>query len=171
MATQFGIVSFGIFDDIGVTVPHDIFVTIDDSKTVAQVLTELLAYGVLADAITDGASLAAHVTIRFDPTGFKVLPAAGKAVDTTGLFTFAQSSSPNKWSIDMPAIADAVIVAGKIDPTNAAVAAWVDWFAAAHNGVRGVSKYSLNLAGFRRSVITTRKHRRSLARISTSVTT
>lgn len=168
MATQFAIVSWNIFDDLGVSVPYDQFVSLDDSKTLAAILTEVDSLAALVDPITDGASLQGHLTVRFPSTNFKIVPNTGKAVDTTGLFTFNQANTVYKASLDVPAIADAVITNGKIDLTNADVAAYVDWFASAHNGVRGVSKFGNIFSGNIGSIITTRKHRRALTRKSAS---
>jgi len=169
MATQYGIASISITDDLGVTASHDVFVSLDDSTTLASILTQVNAYLTLVKPLTDGKSNSARLTVQFEPTDFNASAATGKAIDTTGLFTFAQASSPYKFSVDIPAIADAVITNGKIDASNADVAAWVEWWASAHSGVRGITKFRNNTAGFLKSGVTTRKHRRALTRSSTSI--
>ena len=171
MATVYAIASITIFDDLGVATPHDIVVSIDDSGTVASVITQIQDYWTLVKPLTDGASKKCQITIGLTPTDFNVAAATGKAVDTTGLFTFAQSGSVYKYSVDIPAIADAVLSNGKIDAGNSDVTAWVEWWASAHTGVRGVSKYKLLTAGFLGSKLSTRSHRKSLTRNSTNVTT
>jgi hypothetical protein len=169
MTTQYGIISVSITDDLGVTAAHDIFCTLDDTTTLASILTQANAYLTLVKPLTDGKSNSARVTVLFPPADFNASAATGKAVDTTGLFTFAQADSPYKFSVDIPAIADAVIVNGKINAGNSDVAAWVDWWAAPHSGVRGITKFRNVTAGFLKSAITSRKHRRSLTRSSTSI--
>lgn len=168
MATQYGVLSYILFDDVGLAVPCDIYVALDDTQTLATILGEFATYAALLDDITDGASNEAHLTLKFAATGMKTTPNTGVLVDSTGLFTFSQNDSIYKWSIDIPAIARAVISGSAIDTTpGGPVALWAAWFNSAHSGVRGVSKGKNNLTGFRLSKLTTRSHRKALNRLST----
>lgn len=171
MATQHGLLSITIVDDLSVGATHDIFVSLDDTTTLASIISQAQAYWTLVKPLTDGMSTKCSITVNLTPADFNAAPATGKAVDTTGLFTFAQSGSPYKYSVDIPCIADAIISGSKIDNANSDVTDWVEWWASAHSGVRGESKYRLLTAGFLQSNIGTRKHRKALSRKSTNPVT
>ena len=169
MATVDGILSYILFDDIGVAVPCDIHVQLDDTETLATLMAEFAVYAALLDDVTDAASDVAHLTLKFPAVGMKSAPNAGVLVDSTGLFTWNQANSIYSFSYDVPAIARAVISGSKINTgTGEPARLWINWFAAAHNGVRGVTKYGNNLTGFLRSKLTTRSHRKALNRLSTA---
>lgn len=161
MANYLAIISIEVLDILGVSTAHDIFVEVPDTATVAQVATYFQDYAAVLDGITDGQPTDGHVTVKIKPTGVKTAPVASSEVEKTGLFNYAQAGSTYKAGIDVPAIADTVIVDGRIDLSNAGVQAWRDFVIATLTGIHAVSKFQNDLTALLDALITFRKHRRA----------
>lgn len=167
MADYLTIISVKLKDYLGVVTPHDIFVRVADSVTLATLVTQAQAYFALLDDVTDEAGISAHATIKFASTGLKTSTSVNNPVSLTGLATFAQASSDYVYSIDIPGVADALISGGQIDTSLTPWADWKNWLLAAHSGIQGCSKFNNLLTSFLGSTITNRSHRKALNRKST----
>ena len=169
MANYLSILSTEVLDILGVSTSHAIFIDVPDATTVAQLVAYAQAYEAVLDPITDGQPTAGHITVRFTPSGVKSSPNASSEVEKTGLFNYAQAASQYSQGIDVPAIADATIVSGRIDLTNTDIVAWRDFVLATLTGVHAVSKFDNDLTALRDALITFRKHRRAENRRSFEV--
>lgn len=82
--------------------------------------------GAKLDAITDAKIIGGEVRIPLAPAdGWKTSPVTDARLTTTGSFNFFNEDNSKRSAIDIPAIAAAVVTAGRIILTNTAVAAWV----------------------------------------------
>jgi hypothetical protein len=82
------------------------------------------------DGVTDGAFRQVWATIKPTlPGGLKSATGATWAasdITKTGIIDFSATDTSRRWGQAIPTLADAVIVNGKIDTTNAAIVALVD---------------------------------------------
>lgn len=82
--------------------------------------------GAKLDAITDAKIVGGEVRIPLQPAGgWKASPVADSRLSTTGSFNFFNDDNTKRSAIDIPAIANAVVTAGRIILSNAAVAAFI----------------------------------------------
>lgn len=170
MANYQAIVSIGLQDWLGVEVPLDAFVTIADTTTIAQVVSYVQAWCALVDPCTDAMGVLAHFKLQFASTGLKTAPTSpGSPVEQTLLSNYAQNGSPYKSPLDLPSIAQAKIVNGKVSPTDTDIAAFTGYLLALHTGIQGVSKFGNILQAVTDNAITFRKHRKSENKKSTTI--
>lgn len=142
---------------------------VPDTVTLATLQTIVNSFTTVFDAVTDG--MINKITAKADMNivGAKSAPTTGgSTIEETALFNYSQAGVSWKYGIDVPAIAEAVITAGKID-LGAPVSTFYDWFTTAHSGATPVSKYQLALDTLLDVVIAFRKHRRQVSRTSTEV--
>jgi len=166
MATVYGRISYGIVDGLGVSASHVDYVSIDDTKTVANAVTFLNLYLDKIEAMSGGHITDAEICTVVD-TSARSVAAAVSRVEQTGLFNFSQTGSPYKYGVDIPTIDNSLIVSGHIDLTDAAVTGFIAFMEAAHTGFQIVSKYRVFLVALLDAALTFRKKRRALARVST----
>jgi hypothetical protein len=167
MATKHGRVSYKILDNLGVTVSMPIYVAVDDTKTVAQALTDANLIGQQIDPIIDGQILQTSMAIDGGPpSGAKSSPVSTAEVERTGLFNFDQATSPYRFGVDVPSIADAKIVNGKIDLTDADIIAFLDVLTAAGTALTPESTSLYTLVALLDALLTFRKHRKAESRRS-----
>lgn len=142
---------------------------VPDTTTLATLQTIVNSYTTVLDPVTD--AMIDLITLKADMNivGAKSAPIAdSNPIEQTGLFNFSQAGVSWKYGVDVPAIATAVINNGKID-LGAPVAAFYDWFTAAHSGATPVSKYQLALDTLLDVVLAFRKSRKQVSRTSTEV--
>jgi len=166
MATAYGRIGYSIIDGLGVTASHVDYVSIDDTKTIANMRTFMDSYLDQIEAISGGHITTAEICVVEDTSG-RAAAAATSRVEQTALFNFSQAGSPYKYGVDIPAIDNSFIVAGHIDLADAAISAFIAFMEAAHTGFQIVSKYRAVLNALLDAAITFRKKRRALARVST----
>jgi len=145
-------------------------VSVDDTKTIAQALTEATNYASKADGISD--SQITKVTFKCNaplPSGSKATPASTAENERTGLANFAQVGSTYKFGIDLPSIKDAAIVNGKIDLTNVDWQAWINALILAGTALSVETTGLHLLSSFLDALLTFRKHRRAESRRSFEV--
>ena len=150
-----------VIDALGVTTSHTIFINPPAATTITQLQTFANDYAGVLDSIIDGqiTALTAKITLTL-PGTIKTSPVAGSEVERTGLFNMSQSGSKYKQGVDVPTLAAAVIVNGKIDLTNAQVLAYLAFLEAVTVGISVVSKFVNSLTGLVDALITFRKHRK-----------
>lgn len=166
MATIYGKLSYTTRDILGVAASHDEYVSIDDTKTIANMASFLNAYLDVVDPIQAGHIESANIAI-YPSIGSRTAALSSSRVEQTGLYNFSQTGSPYKYGVDIPALSNTVLVSGHIDLTDAAVTAFIAFMEAAHTGFQIVSKYRIVLVALLDAAITFRKKRRALARVST----
>lgn len=164
MALQNAGISFQIVDGQGVNATHTVYVQTDSAQTVTQIIASVQTYGDALDNMTDGQIMSVEykLVVPIGP-GWKVAPVTpGSNVGDNGQFNYAISGlSKRSYSFNIPAIAKAVIVGSKIDLTNAHVVAWQSLIPAGIAAMNFFTEVYQALGTFRRSRLTTRKHRRS----------
>lgn len=162
MATQQGILSAQVTDAIGITATTDAFVEIDDTKTVAQLLSDALDYADTVQGLSQGnvTEYSVKVLVRITPGG----PAAGD-VEKGALFNFNNASDPyaqGYWIADVsPSILD---TNGLINLTNTNVTNFITFMTTAHTVITVVTKGVRALSSLRDALISFRKHRKALTR-------
>lgn len=154
------VLSYQITDALGVTATHPVFINAPSGETLAQLQTFANDYTPLIDAVTDGEITGIELRIPLVVTGAKSGPVAGSEVERTGLFNFEQAGTRYKFGVDVPSIANALLVNGKIDLSNAAITNWVAFLEATTIGITFVSKFANALTALLDAVITFRKHRK-----------
>jgi hypothetical protein len=163
------LLSYEIKDELGVTTSFPSFVDVPTATTVAQLQTFANDYTAVLDPVTDGEIVGITIKIPLVITGAKSSPVAGAEDERTALFNYEQAGSNRSWSIDVPAIAAAAIVSGKVDLTNAAIIAYRAFVLATTLGITFASAYGNALVAARSVLISFRKHRKSENRRSFEV--
>jgi len=167
LATVYAEISASLVDEINVPASYLEWVDFDDATTLSQVLIDMNTYlGHLHD--TSAAMIeAAHVRLILDVSTHQAgAPEAGSRVEQTGLFNFNQTGAPYKFGLDLPAIDPALLVGGRIDLTNTVVQDWINMHIDGLTYTNFTSKYRLALPSLADAMLTFRKHRRALDKVS-----
>jgi|SRR5712664_1036553 len=163
MATLQGLVSVRFIDQYGITGSLPFFVTIDDTKTVAQLMTDVASLASDTEALSQANEYRTEVTIVQDP-GSTPVPGVGD-IEKGGLFNFSNVTDDYKQGYLIPDINPAVLNAnGLIDLTNTDVTTWVAYLTTAHTVITVVTKGVRALSGLVDALIAFRKHRKPLSR-------
>lgn len=163
MANKDMIVEFQITDDNGLVAPFSIYALVDDTKTIAEIQTELNIWAPLVDACTDGEITQLNMTIHMSLVGVKSDPVAESNIQEGGLLTFYQANIKYPESVWLPAFKDSLAVQGKIENTGAAGALITVLATSPHGGVSVTSKFLNVLTAFSRGRTTFRRFARKLA--------
>ena len=166
MATAYGIVGIRLKDWLGIITSHQLFVSLADTTTVAQVIADVQTYCGLLDPITDAAGVIAHFELVFPSTGLKTGVAVNNELGAGALFSFGQVSSPYKFSVLVPAMAEGKILNGKVNLGDTDVINYENWLQTNATHLQVTSKARNALSGFLSSELVTRKHRKSETRVS-----
>lgn len=170
MATVYSLISVELLDKLGVTVSFDLFVSSPDTATLADL--NLWAAAILPhiDALTDSqitkCTYKAGLTL---PGGLKATPAATAENERTGLFSMQQATVQYTDGVDVPAIADSLIVNGKIDLTAGAVTTWITDLTTVTQSQTPISKFRYALTALKSALISFRKHRKAESRVSREI--
>ncbi len=167
MAEVLGAYSFTIQDELGIKASARIPVLFDNTKTLAQLATGLIAYGDVVDAAVGGAIIEARIETFLAPSvDWKASPVAGSRVEQTGLFNFKPTGVTHRFGIDLPSIADSVLSAGRILLGSGAAQDFIDLVLAgvSADGVESANPAGQVLAVFTDALVSFRKHRRALDR-------
>jgi hypothetical protein len=164
------IFSYTILDSKGVKATNIIYTAYDAlTETVSALVGAAAAYGGDLNAVIDGQITDARVIIDIAPDpSWRTAPLANSNVEQTGLFNFRQANSKYLQPNDVPAISASVLIGGRIDLSNAAIAALIGAITGS-TGLGGVSvnsKYSNDLTALNDALVTFRKHKRALDRVS-----
>jgi len=162
MANIQGMLSYRIRDDSSVVANKSIFFIFADTVTLAGVQAFANAYAALLDAITEGVIVKQVFRAILPTSGLKDTPVADSDVEETLLTSYEQATSPYTWGDDVPAIIQAAIVNGRVDLTNADVAAYTAFLVAAHSGIANTSSDYIDLIALDSGQATFRKHRKQL---------
>lgn len=166
MATVHGIVGIRLKDNLGIVTSHSLFVSLADTTTMAAIVTAVQTYCGLLDPITDAMGVDAHFTLIFPSTGLKTAVAVDNPLGNGGLFSFSLVSNPYKFSVLVPAFAEAKISGSKINLTDSAVSTWFNWLRTNGTPLQVESKSRIALDAFLSSELVTRKHRKSETKVS-----
>lgn len=165
------IMSFQLQDDGKVPASNDYFIAFDGSiLTLDAAIANVQATAALVDAITDAVITGIRLVIVVPlPGGLKGSPVADSSVEKTGLFNFNLDASKYSDSIDIPAIANALVINKRINLSAGAYTAWRDRVLDDTSGLHVISKFRIDLASVRDAAVTFRKHRKSTRKASFEV--
>src|SRR5262245_13882782 len=163
MATYTAIVSTHIQDQYGITATAPVFVTVDGTKTVDQLVADALSYEGEVQGLSQGTvtktvvELNAHIVSD---------PALGTGdIEKGALFNFENGTDPYLQGYLIPDVAPSILNAqGLIDLTNVNVTSFVTFMTAAHTALTVVTKGVRALTAWKDALIAFRKHRKPLAR-------
>jgi len=163
MATRQGLVSIRYIDGYGITGSTDFFITIDDTKTIAELMTDVVNLENVTSALSQANEYKTQVTIIADP-GSTPVPGLGD-IEKGGLFNFSNVSDDYKTGYLIPDInPDILNSSGLIDLSLTAVTDWITYLTTAHTVITVVTKGVRALSALVDALITFRKHRKPLSR-------
>jgi len=168
MAQIPALVSVHFVDAYGIPGQSPYFVQLDDTKTIAQLDTDLSGLIVDVAALSQGVATSITCTIT-RPTGIDPTTAAGY-IEKGALFNFNNATDAYATGYLIPDINPSVLTStGLIDLTNSAVIAFITYVTTAHTVITVVTKGVRALTSLRDALITFRKHRKPLARKTTEL--
>lgn len=152
-----------IVDKYGIPGQATVTIEADDTKTIAQLLTDLSTYSGDVSTLTQGIVVKESILLEL-PTGNDPTAALGD-IEKGALFNFSNASTTFKTGVYIPDVAPAVLNAnGLVDLSNADVTAFITFMTTAHTVVTVVTKGLQALTGLVDALISFRKHRKPLAR-------
>jgi len=161
MATRQGLLSARFVDAYGITATTDAFITIDDTKTIAQLMTDVETWKNDTQFLSQGDCNEFSVRIIEVPSP----SSADGDIEKGGLFNFDNATDPYAQGYWIPDIAPDVLDAnGLIDLSNTHVTDWITFMTTAHTVITVVTKGVRALTALRDALISFRKHRKPLAR-------
>ena len=102
-----------------------------DSTTLATLVTDLATWLADLDAVTDGVIIGNRIELTPAlPGGLGTVGGKGAAfvasrIEQTGILNLSNATTQHRSGFAIPAVIDAAIVSGKLDLTNAAIAAMI----------------------------------------------
>jgi hypothetical protein len=170
MATVDAMVSIRVLDFLGDEVAKQIWVTLSDADTLADVVTDCHTIQTKLDSITDGEITGCKFELVVSLAGgLKAAPVVGSALNDNGGFNMRILNLSNRsFSDNVPTIAQSVIASGKINLTLPSIINWIALFTPGSTlaFMQPVTNLWLTLGSFRHSVLSTRKHRGQLSKTS-----
>lgn len=163
MATILGVMSARVQDQYGISATAPVNVSVDDTKTVAQLMTDVATYGTDLAALTQG--IVSEATVKLiHTTGADPATASGD-VEKGALFNFNNGSDPYAYGVTIPDVNLSILNAqGLVDLTNSSVTAFITFMTTAHTAITVVTKGVRALTSLRDALIAFRKHRKPLER-------
>lgn len=154
--------SLSFQDYLGVRGSELFNANIPEGTTLTQLGTQLGTLATTVDAVTGAAIIGVRASlIPAVPGGLKTA-VAGADLEKTLLINFGNATNRNKSGQDIPGVNPAVLTAGKIDLTQAAVAALITLIEGNYTNAALQA-----LTAVRDAAITFRKRRRELDRVTT----
>lgn len=162
MATKNGIMSLRVVDAYGIEATTDQQITIDDSKTVAQTNTEVGAWALLVQEMSQGAVTEYWWKVTDVPVS---IPTAAGDVEKGALFNFNNAANTDAWGFQVPDVSPSILDArGLVDLTNTTVQDFITFMTTAHTAITVVTKGIRALTSLRDALINFLKHRKALTR-------
>jgi len=158
-----GTLEYQIQDDNGLVNPATFYVKIADSKTLANLQTELNTMTPLVAAVTDGATPKINLTLHFAVNSGNASPVAESNNNEAANITFDVSGIKYPWTLNIPNFKDSLAVQGQI-ANSGATASLVTYLVSGATDIGFVDKYLNDLTAFNRGRTTFRGNRKQLAR-------
>lgn len=163
MATQQGNVSVRFLDAYGISGSSNFFIEIDDTKTIAQLLTDVGDLATATEALSQANEYKTTVTIVQDP-GTTPIRGAGD-IEKGALFNFSNATDAYVQGYQIPDVNPAILNgAGLVDLTNTSVTDWITFLTTAHTVITVVTKGVRALSGLVDALVNFRKRRKPLTR-------
>ena len=161
MATVNGLISVEVTDAYGITGTTVYNVIADDTKTIAQLMTDVDGLVTAQQLLSQGATTKGSV--RLSMSGLGGTPAGD--IEKGGLFNFSNATDGYATGFFVPDINPAVLDSnGLVDLTNVDVAAFITFLTTAHTVITVVTKGVRALTALKDALIAFRKHRKPLER-------
>lgn len=113
MAIQELHIGVRLTDVWGLKASTDLYAAVDDTQTIAQLITESQLALTVMDPITDAQITAGEIRLTVPVTGLtglKTAPTGNQKVDMVGLFGYAVSGTKKHYAVPVPAISSATTV-------------------------------------------------------------
>lgn len=161
MTSLNGGVSIEVVDTYGISATTYYSIIADDTKTVAQLMTDVASLGTAQQNLSQGATT--RVRVNLEAPGFGGTPAGD--IEKGALFNFSNASDAYATGYLVPDVNPAVLDAnGLVDLTNTDVTAFIAFLTTAHTVITIVTKGVRALTSLKDALIAFRKHRKPLSR-------
>lgn len=158
-----------IRDGLGTEATSRAYLNLSDTTTLAALVSDLGTWLADLDAVTDGLIRGTRIEITPAlPGGLKTATGAtfqASRVEQTAVLNFSATGTSRKEGMEIPAVSNAAISAGKLDLTNAAIAALITLLT---NG-NFTNPYNQVLVALLDAILSFRKKRKQLQRSSFEV--
>jgi len=163
MADVLATVSYTWVDKYGIPASTLFNIKVADSKTLAQIQTQIAADLTVTNALSQGVPISSTFSLRvlteIDPS-----TAVGD-VEKTALFNFDNGTDAYAYGVDIPDVNPSILdVNGLVDFTNADVTAFIDQLTSAGTAYSYTEEAGNPLTAARDALISFRKHRKQLSR-------
>jgi len=163
MAEVPGLISATIVDAYGIAAQVAVNVEVDDTKTVAQLATDMLAYATSIAPLSQGVITKVDFKI-VEETGVDPSTATGD-VEKGALFNFANATDSYAYGVWIPDVNPTILNAnGLVDLTNVDVTNFITFLTTAGTVITYVTKGIRALTALIDALISFRKHRKPLER-------
>lgn len=163
MALLPAIFSATVVDSYGIPGQILVNVEVDDTKTLAQLSTELASWASDMAPLTQG--IITKVTFKLvNETGVDPSTATGD-IEKSGVFNFSNATDAYAYPVLIPDVNPAILnAAGTIDLTNTDVTTFISLLTTAGTVITAVTKGVRTLTGLIDALVAFRKHRKPLSR-------
>ena len=169
MGTLQGHMGLTIVDGLGTKANTDFYIALDDSKTMADAVTDAQALCAAVDATLDAKVESCRITIDYRPNDMKASPTSTSRVEQTGVVNFSNDTTARKQGVVLPGLKNAAIVNGKLNLADTAVAALIALIKSAGTSGTWANFAFQQLVDVLDAILSFRKHRKSLSRTSYEV--
>lgn len=161
MATVNGGVSVEVTDTYGITATTFYNITADDTKTIAQLITDIASLGTAQQNLSQGATT--RVRVQLEAPGFGGTPAGD--IEKGALFNFSNATDIYATGFLVPDVNPAILDSnGLVDLSNTDVSGFITFLTTAHTVITVVTKGVRALTALKDALIAFRKHRKPLSR-------
>lgn len=159
--------SLTVVDELGTEASTVAYLMVDPTEPLAALAATAQAWATAIDGVIGGQiTKVSAVLLPGLPAGLKVAPAAGSRVEQTAVINFKDATSGHRFGMAIPSYADAKILLGKVNLSDAQVQAVVQLITT----VTGTAAFStparLVITAAVDAILSFRKHRKSLSRSS-----
>ena len=140
---------------------------VDSADTIATLVTAQQAWVSAVDGVSGAKVISSGMTFSPAlPGGIKGAAIAGARVEQTGVLNLGNNTTPYRYGVTIPALKDSLIVAGRINLTDALITTFTTLLTSAVGGGAYTNLARQTLTGVIDAVLSFRKHRRERTRTS-----
>ena len=121
MATKQILLSYHLVDELNVEAVANIYATVADTATVAQIDTDYTTLGTAIDLVTGAYISKGKWSLIMANQGVKGAAAAASRVEQTGVFDFRNAVTTKLQGIAIPALLNSLLTGGRINESATAV--------------------------------------------------
>lgn len=158
--------SVSVVDELGTEASEVFYAMVDPTITAAQLSTQWHALATDLDPVLGAQILRGSVVLLENMSGGKTAPAVGSRVEQTGVINFSNAVTSHRFGEALPGLSSGVISAGKINLTDAGVAAFITFMTTAFTLGTWTNNAQQPLVALVDALLSFRKRRKQLARSS-----